>query len=267
VRVALVSRYPRADVPAWKRTLAQGLLESGFELSVVYSRSSLADQLLAGVREFGPRSVVGKALSIRRGNGGATGEPSAQTLAAWAEERGLPVLRCARLGDADCVAALTEARPDLLVLAGSDLVPANVLAIPARGTINAHYGLLPRYRGMNVTEWSIYHDDPIGVTVHMVDPGVDTGDIVVQEEIAAEPGDTLETLRGKHQELAAMLLLEAARRISDGSAAPRPQQPEDGRQFYRMHPAVRAVVEGKLAAGSYRPSASVAAASASPSAT
>ena len=40
MRVALVSRYPRVDVPGWKRALAQGLLDSGFDLSVVYSRSS-----------------------------------------------------------------------------------------------------------------------------------------------------------------------------------------------------------------------------------
>ena len=249
MRVALVSRYPRVDVPGWKRALAQGLLDSGFDLSVVYSRSSLRDQLEAGIREFGPGSVVRKALSLR-GGGGDDGEP-ARSLASWAEERGLPVLRFGRLGDADCLAALRAASVDLLVLAGSDLVPASVLEIPRRGTINAHYGLLPRYRGMNVTEWSIWHDDPIGVTVHVVDPGVDTGDILASEEIAAEPGDTLDALRAKHQEAAARLLLEAARAIAAGSEERRPQRPEEGRQYYRMHPHLRAAVERKLAAGGY----------------
>ena len=53
----------------------------------------------------------------------------------------------------------------------------------AAGHNQPHYGLLPRYRGMNVTEWSIYYDDPVGVTVHAVDPGIDTGEILLQETL------------------------------------------------------------------------------------
>jgi folate-dependent phosphoribosylglycinamide formyltransferase PurN len=255
VKVVLVSRYPRVDVPAWKRELADGLLAEGFDLALLYSRSSIADQAAAGLREFGFDSVR-KAVRLR---GDAEAGPPQQTLASWAEERGVPISTARRLGDGDCLAALRSMSPDLLVLAGSDLVPAAMLEIPRLGTINPHYGLLPGYRGMNVTEWSIWHGDPVGVTVHMVDPGVDTGAIVVQEEIAIEPGDTLETLRAKHQELATRLLLEAARQIASGTAQPIAQRPEDGRQYYRMHPLLRAAVERKLE--------SVSAASASPSAT
>ena len=78
------------------------------------------------------------------------------------------------------LARLREIAPDAILLAGADIVPPAVLEIPKLGTINGHYGLLPRYRGMNVTEWSIYHDDPVGVSVHLVDSGIDTGPIVAR---------------------------------------------------------------------------------------
>jgi methionyl-tRNA formyltransferase len=118
--------------------------------------------------------------------------------------------------------------------------------------LNAHYGLLPRYRGMNVTEWSVYHDDPLGVSVHWVDPGIDTGAIVLREPITVMPGETLAELRTKHQQAAARLLVEASRLAFAGSGQGRAQRPEEGQQYYRMHPELRLAVERKLARGEYR---------------
>ena len=126
-----------------------------------------------------------------------------------------------------------------------------MLEEPRVATVNAHYGLLPRYRGMNVTEWSIYHDDPIGVTVHVVDTGIDTGDVLLREEIDAAPGDTLAALRPKHQDAAQRLLRVAVALLGAGEAGRIQQRPEEGRQFYRMHPLLRGIVEEKLADGRY----------------
>ena len=135
-----------------------------------------------------------------------------------------------------------------MVLVGADLVPASMLAVPPLGTINPHYGLLPAYRGMNVTEWSVYREDPVGVTIHLVDPGVDTGPILLREEIALDPGETLVSLRRRHQELAARMLVEAAVQLRDGTVRPREQAIEEGRQYYRMHPSLRRVAEARLRA-------------------
>ena len=245
MRVVLISRYPRVDTPAWKRRVAQDLLDAGCEIAVLYSRSALADQARAGIAEEG-LGIFRRYLSLRGGSGGESAEP-AQSLADWARERDLPVVLARRLGDPDALESLRGLSPDLLVLVGADIVPASVLEIPRTGTINPHYGLLPEYRGMNVTEWSLYAGDPIGVTVHMVDPGIDTGDILLREEIPVEPGDTLASLRSKHQELSARLLVQAALALRDGTAERRPQRPEEGRQYYRMHPALREVVERRLA--------------------
>jgi methionyl-tRNA formyltransferase len=259
MRAVLVSRYPRVDTPGWKRHVAGGLLDAGIEVAVLYSRSSLADQLRAGLREFGLQGAREKFVSLRsRGSANEPPAPSpddagdAQALGTWARERGYEVAECSRLGDAGCLEQLGRLRPDLLLLTGADIVPTSVLEVPTVGTLNAHYGLLPAYRGMNVTEWSIFYDDPVGVTIHFVDPGIDTGDIALREEIDVVPGDTLESLRGKHQAAASRMLVEAACRLRDGNLERVTQQPDEGRQYYRMHPALRAFVERKLADCSYR---------------
>lgn len=251
MRVTFVSRYPRVDTVAWKRRLGERLLDLGVELSIVYSRAGLGDQLRAGLDEYG-LGIAGRYASLkgRRGSGG--GEDAPRSLRSWASERGLAVSEHQRLGDGDCLAAVRALKPDLLVLTGADIVPASLLEIPTRGAINPHYGLLPRYRGMNVTEWSIWHDDPVGVTVHMVSAGIDTGATLLRECVSVERGDDLADLRAKQQELSARLLHDAVVELRDGSASPVPQRAADGRQYYRMHPALLRSVERRLANGDYR---------------
>jgi methionyl-tRNA formyltransferase len=241
VRAVLVSRYPRVDTPEWKRCVADGLLTAGVEVAVLYSQAGLMDQARAGLRENG-LGVLRRYATLRRGAGPGV-VASGQSLAVWARERGLRVEGVGRL-EAD---ALRPLAPDLVVLVGADIVPAAVLAVPRIGTINAHYGLLPAHRGMNVTEWSVLQGEPVGVTVHLVDAGVDTGDILLREEIPVAPGETFATLRRKHQDVAARLLVRAALQLRDGSARPQPQAPDQGRQYYRMHPALRRLAEARLA--------------------
>ncbi|HEV2776913.1 MAG TPA: formyltransferase family protein [Solirubrobacteraceae bacterium] len=250
MKAMLVSRYPRVDSPPWKRQVAGALLEAGLDVEILYSRSSLLDQARAGLREEG-LGVLGRYLTLR--GGAPVSSPPAETvpatstsLADWATERGLAVHRFARLGDADTLASVRASAPDLLLLTGSDIAPASLLALPRIATINAHYGLLPRYRGMNVTEWSLFHGDPPGVSVHIVDPGIDTGDILLREEIPCPAGTTLRSLRALHQQAAARLLIAAALQLRDGTEQRTPQRADEGRQYYRMHPALRSRVERAL---------------------
>jgi formyl transferase-like protein len=241
VRAVLVSRYPRVDTPEWKRRVASGLLDAGSDLAVLYSRASLVDQARAGLREDG-LGVLRRYLSLR--HDASPSEAPPQSLADWARERSIPVEGVARLDPAP----LRRLAPDVLVLLGADIVPAAVLAVPRLGTINAHYGLLPAYRGMNVAEWSVFRGDPVGVTVHLVDAGVDTGAVLLQEQTAVAPGETFVTLRRKQQRVAARLLVRAAIQLRDGTARPLAQVPGEGRQYYRMHPALRRVADARLTA-------------------
>ena len=250
MRVTLLSRYPRVDTARWKLDLMSGILEAGHEASVVYTKSALADQVQAGLREFG----LGALSRYRRARGqealGAQSAPT-QSISDWAERHDVPVRRHRTIRDPALLEDLRALSPDVLVLAGADIVPELVLDVPGRGAINPHYGLLPEYRGMNVAEWSVFHGDPVGVTVHYVDPGIDTGDILEREPIRVDPGDDLASIRAKQQALARELLLRAVERIAIGDVDAISQRPDEGRQFYRMHPAIRRRVQRSLETGAY----------------
>lgn len=79
---------------------------------------------------------------------------------------------------------IQEIVPDLMVVYSmSRLLKKEIYSLPEWGTINLHHALLPKYRGPNSCFWSYYNMDPIGgVTVHYIDEGEDTGDILLQEE-------------------------------------------------------------------------------------
>jgi methionyl-tRNA formyltransferase len=247
MKVALVSRFPRADTPAWKRALGDELLRCGYELAVVYSRSGLVDHANAGFHEFGFGLF---ARYLRRADGPTSARSEAAvTLSEWAAQRGIPRHHGRRLCEPGTLEWVRSFRPDLLVLVGADVMPRALLEIPRLGAINPHYGLLPRYRGMNVTEWSIYHDDPVGVTVHAVDPGIDTGDILVRESVPVRSGATLTSIRAQQQQTSARLLKQTVLAVLEGTAHRTPQRMDDGRQFYRMHPLLLDRVTQRLADG------------------
>ena len=144
------------------------------------------------------------------------------------------------------VAALGELQPNLLVLAGAPILPGSVLGSATHGTLNAHPGLLPRYRGVDVVPHAVLNGDPVGATVHFVDTGIDTGGIVARIEVEPTAGDTLATLQERVEAAGGALLAEAvARFVHEGDL---PMQPQ--RQRYpickRLTDAQRRQAEARL---------------------
>lgn len=82
----------------------------------------------------------------------------------------------------DVVQRVAEEKPDLIAVYGTGLLRAPMLALPLRGTLNAHSSILPHYKGARSEFWQCYNDDPsaVGITVHLVDLNVDTGSILFQ---------------------------------------------------------------------------------------
>lgn len=89
-------------------------------------------------------------------------------------------------------AELAEARVDLLLNVHSLLiVPGEVLRVPRLGAFNLHPGLLPRFAGLNAPSWALYHgEERHGVTLHRMEPGIDTGAIVYQSSFPIRTQDT-----------------------------------------------------------------------------
>jgi methionyl-tRNA formyltransferase len=141
---------------------------------------------------------------------------------------------------------LRSIKPDLIIYAGGGIVKKELLKVPRIGILNAHMGLLPRYRGMNVLEWSLFNNDPIGITIHFMDRGIDTGDILLKKTIPIEKGDTIKSLRSKSQPISVGALAEVVNKLENGVIQPIKQKKEDGKQYFVMHKRLKNLVEEKL---------------------
>ena len=106
-------------------------------------------------------------------------------------------------------------------------------------------------RGMNVTEWSAFCGVPIGCSVHLVDTGIDTGDILVTRQIDARGARSVAELRAVVDKVQVDLLGSVVRSImTTGSLPPRtPQAASEGRQFFVMHDDLKQKLERSLAEG------------------
>ncbi|MCK0168501.1 hypothetical protein MWU52_13125 [Jannaschia sp. S6380] len=138
-----------------------------------------------------------------------------------------------RINDADTVGWLAGVAPRLLISAGAPILRAPILAVPPLGVLNLHSSLLPRYRGTRAEFWQVHNDDlsHAGLTVHFVDAGVDSGDIVLQVPLQTSPSEGPWMMRARNQIAALEALPEAALQVLAGTAVRRPQERSDERPY------------------------------------
>jgi methionyl-tRNA formyltransferase len=77
------------------------------------------------------------------------------------------------------------------------IIPKDILSIPKIGTINLHPSFLPFNKGWHTPTWAIYEKTPFGATLHWVDEGIDTGDIIIQKKVDISSADTADSLYQK----------------------------------------------------------------------
>ena len=100
-----------------------------------------------------------------------------------------------------------------------------------RATVNCHPGLLPWLRGSASVGWALYKDLPQGATAHFIDPGIDTGDIIVRRRLPVHRTDTYESLCSRVAILAAELMAETLRLFAEGDPPRVPQERDEGETF------------------------------------
>jgi len=146
----------------------------------------------------------------------------------------VPVAQPQSLRSAEDRAQLAAWRPDVLVVVAYGLIlPKAVLEIPRLGCVNVHASLLPRWRGAAPVERALLAgDEGTGVTIMLMDEGLDTGPILLQQSVAIDPSDTGASLREKLARVGAPLLLEGLQGLADGSLRPHPQ-PAEGVTYAR----------------------------------
>ncbi|QJA06812.1 methionyl-tRNA formyltransferase [Thermosulfurimonas marina] len=142
---------------------------------------------------------------------------------------GLPVLAPLRLKDPEFLEPLRALAPDLIVVAAyGKILPREVLELPRYGCWNIHASLLPKYRGADPIRWAILRGEKeTGITIMLMDEGLDTGPILLQKKISIGEEETGGELYERLSRLGAEALEEALSLHKEGRLKPRPQ-PENG---------------------------------------
>jgi methionyl-tRNA formyltransferase len=125
-------------------------------------------------------------------------------------------------------AKLEQINPDAIIVVGyGRIIPKWMLDLPRFGNINLHASLLPKYRGAAPIQWAIANGETVtGVTTMRINEGLDTGDILLQQELAIANDDTSESLSPKLAAIGAGLMIETLHGLKAGTIHPRQQDDE-----------------------------------------
>ena len=188
----------------------EALRRNGFEISAVFTHKDNADENIW----FG-------------------------SVAELAGEYGIPVFAPEDVNHPVWVGRIQAMAPDFIFsFYYRNMLKEEILAIPAKGALNLHGSLLPKYRGRVPINWAIINGEKeTGVTLHYMTKKADAGDIVDQEKIAITNDDTAKTLFGKAEKAAALMLDRALPLLKDGKAARIPQDDAQATVFGGRKPA------------------------------
>jgi methionyl-tRNA formyltransferase len=177
----------------------RGLVEGGYDIVGVYTRP---DRPTGRGRVLTPSAVKTAALDYR-----------------------LPVFQPPSLRRPEAVEELASLKPDVIVVCAFGVILRQpVLDIPAKGIVNVHPSLLPRHRGASPIAAAILAgDEQTGVTIMLMDPGMDTGPILSQRSVPISPWDTAGSLGERLAAVGAELLLEVLPRWLADEIEPQPQ--------------------------------------------
>jgi folate-dependent phosphoribosylglycinamide formyltransferase PurN len=166
-----------------------------------------------------------------------------------------PVVTCSDQNSPRAVAQLKQWSPDLAIFTGGNILRDEVLKVPRFGVLNSHLALLPEIRGMSSPEWSLLCGVPLGITIHFMDSGIDTGPVLLRREFAgADDCDSLADLRNKMIAEGIELIAEAVAGLDRGTISAVPQADrEKDRQFFVMHEQLKAVTTRRLKEGRSNP--------------
>ncbi|HYC35760.1 MAG TPA: methionyl-tRNA formyltransferase [Usitatibacter sp.] len=189
-------RVAFAGTPAFAAQALQALADAGHEIPLVLTQ---------------PDRPAGRGLRMR---------PSAVSVAA--SGLGLHVATPSSLKGPEAAGILADARCEaLVVVAYGLLLPASILAIPARGCLNIHASLLPRWRGAAPIQRALLAGDVVtGISIMQMDEGLDTGPVLLEAPLAIAERDTTATLHDRLAALGAATILAALKSLDTLIAKP-----------------------------------------------
>lgn len=153
-------------------------------------------------------------------------ELAASAVKQAAQRHGLTVEQPEKIkNNAEFRSLLERINADAIIVVGyGRIVPPWMLSLPKRGNINLHGSLLPKYRGAAPIQWAIAEGESVsGVTTMLLNEGLDTGDILLQRELAIQPDDTAVAYGQRLAVIGAELIVETLRGLKSGQITSQPQ--------------------------------------------
>ncbi|PKL52054.1 MAG: methionyl-tRNA formyltransferase [Nitrospira bacterium HGW-Nitrospira-1] len=180
----------------------QALIESGEEVVAVVTQ---------------PDKVKGRGHKLSR--------PPIKELAI---SRGIPIMQPSGIRTPEFFDEIARPAPDIIVVvAYGRLIPAALLKLPPMGCVNVHASLLPQYRGAAPIQWALINgEEKTGITTMLMDEGLDTGAVLLKEEVAIHEEDNAYTLGRRLSQVGASLLIKTLKAIETKMIIPAPQSGE-----------------------------------------
>ncbi|MAO10272.1 MAG: methionyl-tRNA formyltransferase [Flavobacteriaceae bacterium] len=142
----------------------------------------------------------------------------------FALSKNLPVLQPTNLKDDVFLSELKKLKANLQIVVAFRMLPKVVWSLPEYGTFNLHASLLPQYRGAAPINWAVINQEPkTGVTTFFIDEKIDTGAIILKEEVAISEKETAGTLHDKLMDMGSELVVKTVSKIEADNAVPVPQ--------------------------------------------
>ncbi|HKV47960.1 MAG TPA: methionyl-tRNA formyltransferase [Candidatus Acidoferrales bacterium] len=156
---------------------------------------------------------------------GRGNEISVSPVKAAALAAGIDVFQPEKVRAPESVAYFERVAPDcVVIIAYGQIIPAKLIAIPRLGWINVHASLLPKYRGAAPINWAIINGETVtGLTTMQIDPGLDTGPMLLKTELSIGPDETAPELSVRLAQAGAPLIVETLRLVEAGEITPEPQ--------------------------------------------
>ena len=156
---------------------------------------------------------------------------------ACAVSHGIEVYQPERVKESACIEHLREYQPDIIIVeAFGQIIPKAILDMPKYGCVNIHASLLPKYRGAAPIQWAVINGDQVtGVTTMRMDEGLDTGDMIMKEEVQIRSDETGGSLFDRLAETGARLCVKTMAAIDNGTAVYTQQDESKATHTAKIH--------------------------------
>jgi folate-dependent phosphoribosylglycinamide formyltransferase PurN len=239
-------------LPSWDRaTLVRKLGQWGLRDSVRYAVAKLSPRKLATQKQVRNPHLEKTLQNKDR-------DAIFRSLREVARHFEFPVATVSDQNSPRAIAQLKQWSPDVAIFTGGNILRDQLLKVPRLGVLNSHLALLPEIRGMSSPEWSLLREVPIGITIHLMDSGIDTGPILLRREFDSSADcNSLADLRNRMIAEGIELMAEVVTGLDRGTVTAIPQADrEKDNQFFVMHDRLKTIAAHRLREGRLNPQAS-----------